>query len=60
MNQHPDVLVLTPQESQIDDLEVQLENLSQEIQSLPERIRQQAPPPAPRPAREEQLRTWTD
>ena len=60
MNQQPHVILMTPQEARVDDLEGQVEELLQEVRVLPERIRQQAPPPAPRPAREEQLRAWAD
>ncbi len=55
-----EVLVLTPQEAQLEDLEERLEDLSVELERLPDRLIQQTPPPAPRPEREAQLRAWAD
>ncbi len=60
MGTNPEVLVLTPQEAQLEDLEERLDDLSQELVQLPDRIRRETPPPAPRPEREAQLRAWAD
>ena len=60
MGKQPEILVITPQEARMDDLEGQVDELLQEFRVLPERLRQQATPPAPRPAQVEQLREWAD
>ncbi len=60
MSNQPEVLVLTPQEAQLENLEERLDDLSLELQQLPDRILRETPPPAPRPEREAQLRAWAD
>ncbi len=60
MSSQAEVLVLTPQESRMEDLEGQLGELTESVKDLPNRIRKQAPAPQPKPAREEQLRSWAD
>ena len=58
--QRPEILVQTPEDARAEDLEIQVERLTEEIERLPQRLQRQAPPPASRPAPEDDRRVWAD